>query len=119
MTTSGVVTGAIPSAETVALLGRSSSQVLKLPNAKSDRVEVVDWEERVSARKLEKQAPRPRALRLTPTSRNSPAAGPVFPLLSLNVQGTVIGAGFTIAEVLLVGAVISLRKPVASLPTHS
>src|SRR5215475_7960566 len=52
----------------------------KLPNAKSVRAEVIDGEEAVLARKLVKQPwLRPMAVRSTPTSRNSPAAGLVAP----------------------------------------
>src|SRR5262245_47838557 len=91
------VIGAIPSAATVAVFGSSSRQVLKLPVTKSESVAVGLCDERVSARKLEKQPPRPSAVKSTPSSRNSPAAGPVFLLLSKNCHGTVIGEPFTIA----------------------
>src|SRR5437667_1428940 len=53
----------------------------KLPVTKSDSVAVGDCEERVSARNAEKQPPKPRAVRSTPSSRNSPAAGCEAPLL--------------------------------------
>src|SRR5690349_11795232 len=66
---------------TEAWLGSITSQVLKLPSTKSERVAVGDCEERVSARKLEKQPLRPRPVRLMPSSRNSPAWGWCWPLL--------------------------------------
>src|SRR3954451_17045399 len=116
MTTWLEVIGAMPSAWTVAVLGRSSLHVLKLPITKSERVAVGLCDERVSARKFEKQSPRPGAVRFTPSSRNSPAAGPVFLLLSVNDHGTVIGAPLTIAKVLLGGVGTATRPPVASLP---
>src|SRR2546423_10426163 len=72
----------------------------KLPITKSERVAVGLCDERVSARKLEKQPPRPSAVRSTPSSRNSPAAGRLVPPLSVNDQGTVMGAPLTIAKVL-------------------
>src|SRR5207249_3657550 len=112
------VIGAIPSAWTVAVLGRSSRQVLKLPITKSESVAVGLCDERVSARKLEKQLPRPRAVRFTPSSRNSPGAGPVLWLLSVNDQGTVIAAPFTIAKVLLGGVGTATRLPALSLPVQ-
>ena len=49
----------MPSACTVAVLGRLRVQVSKLPTTKSERVAVGLWEERVSGRKLEKQLPSP------------------------------------------------------------
>src|SRR2546423_14269420 len=85
---------------------------------KSDSVAVGLCDERVSAMKLEKQPPRPSALRFTPSSRNSPAAGCVAPLLFLYVHGTVIGPPLTIANVLLGGVATATRPPVASSPTH-
>src|SRR5436190_7728244 len=97
------VIGAMPSALTVAVFGRSIRQVLKLPITKSDKVAVGLWLERVSAMKLEKQPPRPRALRFTPSSRNSPAAGLVAPLLFVYDQGRVMAPPFTIAKVLFGG----------------
>src|SRR5204863_7787517 len=118
MTTWLEVIGPMPSACTVAVLGKSSRQVLKLPITKSDNVAVGDCEERVSARKLEKQLPRPRAVRLTPSSRNSPGAGPELWLLSVKDQGTVMAAPLTVAKVLLGGVGTATRLPVASLPTH-
>src|SRR5262249_31201750 len=60
------------SAMTEAWLGSCASQVSKLPRTKSESVAVGLWEERVSARKVEKQAFRPREVRFTPSSRNSP-----------------------------------------------
>src|SRR5262249_21316478 len=84
-------------AETDAWLGSGSLQVLKLPITKSESVAVLLCEERVSATKLEKHASRPRAVRLTPSSRNSPAAGPEFLLLSWKVQGTEIDEPLTMA----------------------
>src|SRR5262245_4229050 len=118
ITTSFEVIGGMPSAETVALLGRSSRQVLKLPITKSDRVAVGLWDDRVSAMKLAKQLPRPSAVRSTPSSRNSPAAGLVRWLLSSNAHGTAIGPVLTIAKVVPVGVVTGTRLPVASLPVH-
>src|SRR6478672_5223088 len=85
---------------------------------KSERVAVGDCEDRVSARKLEKQLPRPRELRLTPSSRNSPAAGLVRLDLSLKVQGTAIAPLLTMAKVLLGGVATATREPVASLPVQ-
>src|SRR5438270_13443234 len=93
----------------------------KLPITKSERVAVGDWEERVSARKVEKQPVRPRAVRSTPSSRNSPAAGCVAPLLLVYDQGTLIGPPLTTAKVLpLMGLplVRATRRPVLSSPTH-
>src|SRR5215475_11137497 len=92
------VIGSIPSAWTVAVLGSVAMQVLKLPSTKSESVAVGLCDERVSARKLEKQPCRPRAVRLMPSSRNSPGAGPELWLLSVKVQGTVIEEPFTIAK---------------------
>src|SRR5262245_12334783 len=111
MTTWLDVIGGMPSAETVAVLGSSSRQVLKLPRTKSDRVAVGLWEERVSAMKLEKQPPRPSAVRSTPSSRNSPAAGPELWLLSVKLQGTVMGAPFTMANVVPAGVTTGTRLP--------
>src|SRR5260370_22125721 len=94
---------------------------LKLPNAKSDRVAVGDWDERVSARKVEKQPCRPRAVRSTPSSRNSPAAGCVAPLLLVYDQGTLMAALLTMANVLpLMGLPLlrATRLPVLSLPVQ-
>ena len=67
ITTWLVVIGAMPSALTVAVFGRSSRQVLKLPITKSDSVAAGLWLERVSAMKLEKHPPRPSAVRFTPS----------------------------------------------------
>src|SRR4051812_40061397 len=47
----------------------------KLPITKSERVAVGLCDERVSARKAEKHPWSPSAVRSTPSSRNSPAAG--------------------------------------------
>src|SRR5438128_12467218 len=71
----------------------------KLPRTKSERVAVGDCEERVSARKLEKHPCRPKAVRSTPSSRNSPGAGLEAPLLLVYDQGTLMGAPLTIAKV--------------------
>src|SRR5437870_8900492 len=93
----------------------------KLPTTKSDRVAVGDWDERVSARKAEKQPLRPRAVRSTPSSRNSPAAGLLEPLLFVYDQGTLMAAPFTIANVLpLIGLPLlrATRLPVLSLPVQ-
>src|SRR5262249_7730332 len=98
-----------------------SRQVLKLPVTKSERVAVGLWEERVSARKVEKQAFRPRALRFTPSSRNSPAAGEVCLLLLVYDHGTLIGPLLTMANVLpLIGLPLlrATRLPVASFPVQ-
>src|SRR5436189_2770157 len=103
MITSFDVIGSIPSALTVALLGRLRLHVLKLPITKSESVAVGLCEDRVSARKLEKQPPRPNELRFTPSSRNSPAAGAVSRLLLINAQGVLIAEPLTIAKVLLGG----------------
>src|SRR5437867_1784940 len=65
----------------VALLLPSTLHSGKLPMTKSESVAVGDCDERVSARKEEKQPCRPRAVRSTPSSRNSPCAGLVSPLL--------------------------------------
>src|SRR5947208_12716234 len=91
--------GAMPSAWTVAVLGSASEQLLNGPSTKSESVAVGLWEERVSARKLEKQPPRPRPLRLMPSSRNSPWAGCVSLLLFLNDHEVLIADPFTIAYV--------------------
>ena len=72
MRTWSEVIGGMSFAWTVAVLGSSNWQVLKLPITKSERVAVGLWDERVSARKLEKQPPSPRAVRSTPSSRNYP-----------------------------------------------
>src|SRR5262245_35498125 len=106
----------MPFAWTVAALGSSNRQGLKLPITKSDSVAVGLWLERVSARKFEKHPPRPRALKFTPSSRNSPGAGPLLWLLSVKDHGTVIAALLTIAKVLLGGVGTATRLPVASLP---
>src|SRR5262249_20034322 len=121
MTTWLEVIGSMPSAWTVAVLGRSNRHVLKLPSTKSESVAVGLCDERVSARKLEKQPSIPRAVRLIPSSRNSPRAGPELWLLSVKVQGTVIAAPFTIAKVLpLIGLPLlrATRPPVASSPVQ-
>src|SRR5262245_13704166 len=97
------VMGSMPSASTVAALGRSNRQVLKLPITKSERVAVGCCEDRVSARKLEKQPPSPSAVRSTPSSRNSPGAGPVLWPLSVKDQGTEMGVPFTTAKVVPAG----------------
>src|SRR5439155_5485079 len=65
-----------------------------------------------------KQLPNPRAVRFTPSSRNSPAAGLVLWLLSMNDHGTVIAPLLTMAKVLLGGVATATRLPVASSPTH-
>src|SRR4051794_30511757 len=91
----------------------------KLPITKSERVAVALCDERVSARKLEKQPWRPRAVRSTPSSRNSPAAGLLAPLLLAYDQGTVMSPPFTMANVLpLIGLPLfsATRPPVASFP---
>src|SRR5262245_38988826 len=108
----------MPFAWTVAALGSSNRQGLKLPITKSDSVAVGLWLERVSARKFEKHPPRPRALKFTPSSRNSPGAGPLLWLLSVKDHGTVIAALLTIAKVLLGGVGTATRLPVASLPVQ-
>src|SRR5438128_5515196 len=98
------VIGAMWSAETVAVLGSSNLQVLKLPNAKSESVALGLCEERVSARKLEKQELRPREVRFTPSSRNSPCkATPEFLLLSVKLKpaGRLMFPPLTIALALL------------------
>src|SRR5262249_25464869 len=85
----------------------------------SERLAVGDCEERVSARKAEKHPPRPRAVRSTPSSRNSPAAGCDWPLLFVYDQGTVIGTPLTIAKVVFGSGVgTATRLPVASLPVQ-
>src|SRR5262245_4511666 len=112
-----VISG-IPSAWTVAVLGRGNEQVLKLPITKSDSVAVGLWDDRVSAMKFEKQPPRPRAVRSTPSSSNSPAAGLVCLLLFVYDQGTAIGPELTIAYVVPSGVATGTRLPVASSPVH-
>src|SRR6516165_4523622 len=92
-----------------AWFGSCKLQVSKLPSTKSDSVAVGLCEERVSPRKVEKQVGRPRALRFTPSSRNSPACGRVLLCLSVNAQGTEIGALFTMAKVLPLIALPLLR----------
>src|SRR5262245_9686368 len=91
----------------------------KLPTTKSDRVAVGLWEERVSAMKLAKQPLRPRAVRSTPSSRNSPCAGRDSPLLFLYDQGTEMASPFTVANVVLGTSSRAWRWPVASSPTHT
>src|SRR5262249_48572063 len=95
-----------------------SRQVLKLPITKSDSVAVGLCDDRVSAMKFEKQPPRPRAVRSTPSSRNSPAAGPVLWLLSRKLHGTAIGPPLTTANVVPVEVVTGTRLPVASSPVQ-
>src|SRR2546425_6086544 len=116
------VIGAMWSAETVAVLGSSNLQVLKLPNAKSESVALGLCEERVSARKLEKQELRPREVRFTPSSRNSPGRatppGVLLLLVKLKPAGRVMFAPFTIALVLLELPPTNWREPVLSFPTH-
>src|SRR5262245_42248202 len=91
----------------------------KLPITKSDRVAVGLWEERVSAMKLEKQPSSPRAVRSTPSSRHSPAAGLVAPLLFVYDQGTLTGEPLTIAKVLFGSGVgTATRLPLASSPVQ-
>src|ERR1051326_4912094 len=85
---------------------------------KSLSVAVGLWEVRVSARKLEKQPPSPKALRLTPSSRNSPAAGWWDPDLLVKVQGTEIAPLLTMAKVLPEGGVTATSEPVASSPVQ-
>src|SRR5262249_29146117 len=104
-----------------AVLSRSNSQVGNAPTTKSERVALVLVEARVSARKLAKQELRPRAVRLMPTSRNSPGKA-VFPgtlLLLVKVHGSVMFEPFTTA-VAVPGKVVRAleRWPVASSPTH-
>src|SRR5215475_2963478 len=116
------VIGSIPSAWTVAVLGSVAMQVLKLPSTKSESVAVGLCDERVSARKVEKQPCRPRPVRLTPSSRNSPACGWCWPLLFVYDHGTLIGPLLTMANVLpLIGLPLlrATRLPVASSPIHS
>src|SRR5262249_9189462 len=88
------------SAWTLADLGSVNMQVSKSPITKSDSVESMLVEERVSAMKVEKQGLRPRAVRFTPTSRNSPgkATFPGVPLLLVKDQGSVTFAPLTIAN---------------------
>src|SRR5215212_1818098 len=91
------------------------------PMTKSDSVAVGLCEERVSARKLEKQPWRPSAVRSTPSSRNSPAAGWFAPLLFRYDHGTVMAPLLTIANVLPpIGLPLlrATRLPVASLPVQ-
>src|SRR5262245_65342268 len=91
----------------------------KLPITKSDSVAVGLWDERVSAMKLAKQPSCPRAVRSTPSSRNSPAAGLMAPLLFRYPHGTLMGAPLTIAKVLFgLGLGTSTRLPVASSPVQ-
>src|SRR5262245_44077202 len=90
----------------------------KLPTTKSESVAVGDCDERVSARNAEKQPSRPSAVRSTPSSRNSPAAGLVWPLLFVYDHGTATAPPFTIANVVPAGVVTGTRPPVASSPTH-
>src|SRR5262249_37849697 len=71
----------------------------KLPSTKSDRVAVGLCDDRVSARKLVKQPSMPSAVRSTPSSRNSPAAGWFWPLLFVYDHGTLMGALLTVAKV--------------------
>src|SRR5262249_36876119 len=112
------VIAGMPSAWTVAELGSRNWQLLKLPITKSDKVGVGLWADRVSAMKLEKQPPNPRAGRSTPSSRNSPAAGLMLWLLSLKDHGTTIDPELTIAKVVAPGASTGTRLPVASSPVQ-
>src|SRR5262249_34652668 len=75
------------SAGTVAVLGRTNTQPGSVPTTKSERVALRLCEERVSATKLAKQELRPRAVRLTPSSRNSPVKKSWLPVLLLLVKG--------------------------------
>src|SRR5262249_19091173 len=98
----------------------------KLWKPKSESVAVGDVEERVSPSKVEKQPTLPpsRAVRSTPTSRNSPCAawllpGPPVLLLSVKDHGSVIVEPFTMAKLFVVlPGMGSERWPVASSPTH-
>src|SRR6476646_7588326 len=90
----------------------------KLPTTKSDRVAVGAWDDRVSARKAEKHPSSPRAVRSTPSSRNSPAAGACSPLLFVNDHGSETGDPLTIAKVLPGTVGTATRPPVASSPVH-
>src|SRR5438132_210277 len=102
-------------------------QTGKLPTTKSDSVAVGDCEERVSAKNEEKQPLRPRAVRSTPSSRSSPWANDVSPLLLVNDQPSVdVGEALTIANVLPETAAQFLAGepskhtscPVLSFPDH-
>src|SRR5262249_24078367 len=88
-----------------------------LPITKSESVAVGLWEERVSAMKLEKQPPRPRALRFTPSSRNSPGKAPLLGVLLLLVkdQGSVMVEPFTMANVEFGGGGTGTRGRLGSL----
>src|SRR5690242_19400695 len=88
---------------------------------KSERIAVGLCDERVSAIKVEKQPWRPSAVRSTPSSRNSPAAGIFEPLLFVYDQGTGIDPEFTIAKVLPpigLPLLMATSLPVASSPCH-
>src|SRR5262249_30005184 len=76
-------------------------------------------DERVSAMKLAKQPLRPSAVRSTPSSRNSPCAGWLWPLLFEYDQGTEMGALLTIANVVLGTSPRAWRWPVASSPSQT
>src|SRR5262245_21482366 len=118
VTVSGYVTGS-PTLDKPENCGAPRLHRGKLPSTKSERVAVGDWEERVSARKEEKQPSRPRAVRSTPSSRNSPAAGWLWPLLFVYDQGTEMGEPFTMAKVADgSGMATGTRLPVVSFPTH-
>jgi hypothetical protein len=105
------------------------AQVLKLPSTKSFSVAVVEKEDRVSTKKLEKHCPAKagNALRLTPPSKKAlagmlPPSTPPFGVYGQQ-GGAGIGAGLAIENVLPAPpvAVIS-RRCVPSLPpdaTHS
>src|SRR5262245_2734558 len=88
------------------------------PTTKSERVAVGLWDERVSARKLAKQPCRPSAVRSTPPSKNSPAAGRVAPLLFVYDQVVSIGPPLTMAKVVPAGAATGTRLPVLSSPVQ-
>src|SRR5262245_2041245 len=90
----------------------------RLPITKSESVAVGLWEERVSARKLAKRPSRLRAVRSAPSSRNSPAAGWVWPVLFVYDHGTLIGEPFTTAKVVVPGVDTATRLPVASSPVQ-
>src|SRR4051795_1078480 len=83
--------------------------------AKSERVELIEVDDRVSARKPSKWgAPAPSsAVRSRPTWSSSPAWGEVKPNLSRNGQGTEAGPEFTRPKVVPAGLLTGVSSPAA------
>src|SRR5262245_376121 len=90
----------------------------KLPMTKSESVAVGLWELWVTARKVEKQLSKPSAVRSTPSSKNSPRAGLLSPLLLVYGQGTEIDEPLTVRYVVPATGVTASSRPVASFPVQ-